>query len=162
MTTESTPTPPSTDNNDVPKSPAKFIRGRHLARVRAVQALYHWDLNPIESTELIKHFYSGAHEMKKVDADYFQALVKGCLEHTDALDACFIPHLKIDLTLLDPVERCVLRLSTYELKHRIDTPKRVVINEGVEMAKLYGAADGHKFINGVLDKVAQTLRPHES
>lgn len=144
------------------KTHGQVIRGRHLARVRAVQALYQWDLNPIETTQLVKEFYSGAHDMKKVDADYFQAIVKTCTEQTDELDACFTPHLQIDLSLLDPVERCVLRLSTYELKHRIDVPKRVVINEGVEMAKLYGAADGHKFINGVLDKVAKKLREFES
>lgn len=161
---DSTSSPPQALENKVSheqKTHGQLIRGRHLARVRAVQALYQWDLNPTESTSLIQQFYSGSHNMKKVDADYFQAIVKTCLEKTDELDACFTPFLQIDLSLLDPVERCVLRLSTFELKHRLDVPKRVVINEGVEMAKLYGAVDGHKFINGVLDKVAQTLRPHE-
>ena len=148
-----------------PSSPKKgggsLTRGRHQARVRAVQALYQWDLNPSGPMALVKEFFSGAHDMKKVDADYFQTLVVGTIEGQEELDACFTAHIQIKLDLLDPIERCVLRLSTFELKHRLDVPKRVAINEGVEMAKSFGAEDGHKFVNGVLDKVARDLRVHE-
>ncbi len=144
-----------------PKAGGSLTRGRHQARLRAVQALYQWELNPIAATALVQEYYSGQHDMKKVDADYFQALVVGCIQHQEELDACFGQYLKIDLNRLDPIERCVLRLATWELQHRLDVPRRVVINEGVEMAKTYGAADGHKFVNGVLDKAARDLRQHE-
>lgn len=143
------------------KAGGSLTRGRHMARTRAVQALYQWELNPISATALVQEYYAGHHDMKKVDADYFQALVVGCVDLSDELDQCFAQHIQIELDLLDPIERCVLRLSTYELKHRLDVPKRVAINEGVEMAKTFGAADGHKFVNGVLDKVARDLRQHE-
>lgn len=143
------------------KGGGSLTRGRHQARVRAVQAMYQWDLNPSGSKALVKEFYAGTHDMKKVDADYFQALVVGTIEGREELDAYFTKHIQISLELLDPIERCVLRLATYELKHRLDVPKRVAINEGVEMAKSFGAADGHKFVNGVLDKVARDLRQHE-
>ena len=147
------------------------VRGRSLARARAVQALYQWELNPIDAVKLVAGFFEdpqdeddefgNEHSMKKVDADYFQVLVKGCVEKMDELDESFKPFLQIDLSLLDPIERCILRLSTFELKHRIDIPKRVVINEGVELTKDFGAEDGHKFVNGVLDKVANAIRIHE-
>lgn len=143
------------------KGGGSLTRGRHQARVRAVQALYQWDLNPMGPLALVREFFAGTHDMKKVDADYFQALVVGAIEGQEELDACFTEHIQIELDLLDPIERCVLRLSTFELKHRLDVPKRVAINEGVEMAKSFGAADGHKFVNGVLDKVARDLRQHE-
>ena len=154
-----------TDSNQKEAAPKKgggsLTRGRHQARVRAVQALYQWDLNPIGPQALVREYFSGAHDMKKVDADYFQALVVGVIDGQDEIDACFTSHIQIKLDLLDPIERSVLRLSTFELKHRLDVPKRVAINEGVEMAKSFGAEDGHKFVNGVLDKVARDLRVHE-
>lgn len=152
-------------NSAADSNPAKgggsLTRGRHMARTRAVQALYQCEINPVAPTALVQEYYNGNHEMKKVDADYFQELVVGCIEQRDELDALYSPYIQIELSLLDPIERCVLRLSVYELKQRLDVPKRVVINEGVEMAKTFGAADGHKFVNGVLDKAARDLRQHE-
>ena len=143
------------------KMEGSFTRGRRRARVRAVQALYQWDLNPIAPLELVKEYFSGLHNMKNIDSDYFQTLVMGTIGEQKELDVCFTTHIQIELNLLDPIERCVLRLSTYELKHCLDVPKRVVINEGVDIAKSFGAVDGHKFVNSVLDKVARDLRQHE-
>ena len=77
------------------------------------------------------------------------------------IDALFEPLLDRPLEEIDPVELSILRLSTYELRNRIDVPYRVVINEGIELAKVFGATDGHKFVNGVLDKLAPTLRADE-
>lgn len=134
---------------------------RRMARTRALQALYQAEMNPTAAVALVKQFYDGQNDMSKVDADYFQELVHQCLAQQQDLDALFQPFLQIRLDQLDPVERCVLRLSCYELKSRLDVPKRVAINEGVELAKKYGAEDGHKFVNGVLDKLANQLRQHE-
>lgn len=77
------------------------------------------------------------------------------------LDGAFAPLLDRPLEEIDPVELAILRLSTYELKNRVDVPYKVVINEGIELAKVFGATDGHKFVNGILDKLAPTLRATE-
>lgn len=137
-------------------------RARHKARLRAVQALYQYQLNPVSAVSLVKEFYDADYDMKKVDADYFQVLVHGVIEHSDALDADIEAFVSLPMTQLDPIEHTVLRLAAFELKQRLEIPKRVAINEGIDLAKTYGAADGHKFVNGVLDKLAKQLRPNES
>lgn len=133
---------------------------RRKAREYAMQAIYQWQmtgnaLNEIEAQYLLTM------NSKKVDIVYFQELFNGVLTSLDDIDEVIAPAIDRGMDDIDPVERAIIRLSAYELKHRIDIPRRVVINEGIELAKTFGATDGHKFINGVLDKISKTLRPHE-
>lgn len=96
-----------------------------------------------------------------VDDAYFRELLNGVIDLRGELDDLIAPCLDRPMADLDPVELAILRLSTYELKQRVDVPYRVVINEGIELAKTFGATDGHKFVNGVLDKLAPRLRGAE-
>lgn len=134
---------------------------RRKARQRALQALYRWELNPQSAGDIRQEFLL-TQDMKQTDTKYFAELLRESIARVDALDQAIMPYLDIPLVQLDPVERCILRLSFYELMHRSDVPYKVVINEAVDLAKKFGAEQGHKFINGVLDKAAKTLRPYES
>lgn len=133
---------------------------RRKARRFALQGLYEWQLSGNPSYE-IEARYRVENAMHKVDLDYFHELLSRIPTLTDALDALFEPFLDRAFGSLDPVELATLRIGTYELKHRLDVPYRVVINEGIELAKTFGASESHKYINGVLDQLAVTLRPHE-
>lgn len=135
-------------------------RGR--ARRIAMQALYQWHMtqNPLHVIDAECHVEN---DMEKVDTDYFAELFHGVAKDKSIIDAEFEPHLNaIKLEQLDPISLAVLRMATFELKSRIDVPYRVVINEAINLTKKYGAADSHKFVNGVLDKVAPKLRPAEA
>jgi len=96
-----------------------------------------------------------------LDLAYFQSLVKGTLNNIHEIDADITPTLDRDIKDLNPVELAILRISTYELAHQPDVPYRVVINEALELAKSFGAEQGHKYVNAVLDKLAIQLRPSE-
>jgi N utilization substance protein B len=98
---------------------------------------------------------------QRSDREHFDALLHGCIREAAELDALFTRHLDRKIEQLSPIERGVLMIGSYELRHCIDIPYRVVINEAVELAKSYGGTDGHRFVNGVLDKVAGTLRATE-
>jgi len=134
---------------------------RSRARHFAMQAIYQWQMtsNPLNVIEAEFH---ADNNMEKVDVAYFHEIFYGVAESLDSLDDEFSPYL-LDLTLekLDPVTLALLRMSTYELKSRIDVPYKVVINESLNLAKKFGAEDSHKFINGVLDKTANKLRQTE-
>ncbi len=95
------------------------------------------------------------------DAEYFDDLWRGVTDGWDALIAQVAPHLDRKPAELSPIERAILVIGAWELQHRLEVPYRVVINEAVELAKSYGGTDGHRFVNGVLDKVAGTLRAAE-
>jgi N utilization substance protein B len=101
------------------------------------------------------------YDFSHVDLEYFQALLHGIPACVDELEETFEPLLDRKLTDLDPIERTLLRMGTFELAQRPDVPYKVVINEAVALTKKFGATDGHKYINGVLDKVARTLRKVE-
>ncbi|WP_251359037.1 transcription antitermination factor NusB [Kangiella sp. TOML190] len=133
---------------------------RRKAREYAVQAIYQWQMtgNPLNEIEAQ---YLTTMNSKKVDTEYFQELFMGVLTDLDTVDQKLEPALERDIEDIDPIERAIVRLSAFELKNRIDIPKKVVINEGIELAKTFGATDGHKFVNGVLDKISKDLRPHE-
>ncbi|NVK21299.1 MAG: transcription antitermination factor NusB [Kangiellaceae bacterium] len=133
---------------------------RRKAREYAVQAIYQWQMtgNPLNEIEAQ---YLTSMNAKKVDSEYFQELFGGVLTDLDNIDDKLAPALDRDMDEIDPIERAIIRLSGYELIKRIDIPKKVVINEGIELAKTFGATDGHKFVNGVLDKISKVLRPHE-
>ena len=100
-------------------------------------------------------------DFRHTDGDYFTAILKGVTSDVDALEALFSPALDRSLDDLDPIERTLLRLGAFELRDRIDVPYKVVINEAVSLAKKFGATESHRYINGVLDKVARDLRTIE-
>jgi len=150
------------DGNNAPAKPAKpnKIAMRRKARSLAVQALYSWQmagqpLNEIEAT------FRTDNDFSDVDGAYFHEILHGVPRLKTDLDKEFTPCLDRALEEIDPVELAILRLATYELRNRLDVPYKVVINEGIELAKTFGATDGHKFVNGVLDKLAPRLRAAE-
>ena len=133
---------------------------RHKAREYAVQGLYQWQVTGQDIGEIINQFLV-ERDLDQFDVPYFQDLVRGVPTHLDELDARLAPLLDRPLEQVDLVERAVLRLGAYELEHHLDVPFRVVVNEAVELAKTYGAEKGHKYVNGVLDKLSRTLRSYE-
>ena len=135
-------------------------RARSLARQRALQALYQWQMTGQDLSDIDKQFME-EQEMKKVEIKYFQELLHQIPKHLNELDGLSGEVLDRGIEQVDPVERAILRIGTYELKNRIDIPYRVVINEAVELAKVFGAEQGHKYINSILDKVAQKIRATE-
>jgi N utilization substance protein B len=133
---------------------------RTVARKLALQALYRWQLNECPWQDLVSEF-AGAEDMARADGEYFRALVAGVTASRAELDAALQPLLDRTPELLDPIEHAVLLIGTHELRHCPDVPFRVVINEAVALAKRFGATDGYRYINGVLDKGARLWRPHE-
>jgi N utilization substance protein B len=135
-------------------------QARHKARRLAVQALYQAQINPGMPLDLIAEFRA-EHAFDDADEDYFTGAVTTVLRRTAELDLLISPLLDRALEELDPVERAILRLAAWELRDRIDVPWRVVIDQGITMARLYGAAESHRYINGVLDRLARSLRSAE-
>lgn len=135
-------------------------KARHKARSRAVQAIYQWQMTQDDIKEVEQYFLE-EQDMKKTDKEYFSELLNGVAGVVADLDNAIAPLLDRPINELDPVEKAILRLGSYELIHRIDVPYRVVINESVELAKSFGAEDGFKYINGILDKLSHTHRKVE-
>ncbi len=133
---------------------------RHKARIMAMQAIYQWQLMAHEPEEICRQFRE-REENKGYSVSFFQQLVTGAIAEVTALDTAITPLLGRSIASLDPVERAIVRLGTYELTHCLEVPYRVVINEWVEIAKGYGAEQGHRFVNGVLDKLVPDLRATE-
>jgi len=140
--------------------PDRATRARSLARKLAMQALYQWQLTGQSAAEL-RNQYAEEEGYGDADAEYFRELLEGVTGGAAALDASLGGLVDRPVEQLDPVERAVLLIGLYELGHRLDVPWRVVINEGVELAKRFGATDGHKFVNAVLDRAARSLRAAE-
>jgi transcription antitermination protein NusB len=133
---------------------------RALARRLAVQALYRWQLNAGPWQDLINEFATEA-DMARADGEYFRTLVQAAIEQQVELDQALAPLISRNAEHLDPVEHAVLLVAAVELRSQPQIPFRVVINEAVGLARRYGATDGHKFINGVLDRAARAWRPEE-
>jgi len=133
---------------------------RRKARRALVQAVYQWQMAGGTPAE-IEAEYTANGSLDKADEAFFHELLGGVLRHTAEIDALLAPVIDRTINELSNVERAVLRLATRELESRIDVPYRVVIDEYVELTKLFGAEEGHKFVNGVLDRLAGTLRPVE-
>ena len=133
---------------------------RSVARKLALQALYRWQLNDCPWQDLIQEF-GDAEDMPRADREYFRELIEGVWRTREALDAQLSEWLDRAPALLDPIEHAVLLIGVYELRDRQDVPYRVAINEAVTLAKRFGATDGHKYVNAVLDRAARTLRPNE-
>lgn len=142
---------------DSRKTHTKPKQGRSFARSFAMQAFYQWQLVHTDLGTLRIQFAENE-EFHKVDREYFFEILNGVLSDTSYFDGIISPYLDRPITALDAVERGVLWVGTYELMNHIDIPYRVIINESVEMAKRFGAEGGHKFINGILDKIAQAHR----
>jgi len=137
-----------------PKSP------RRRAREFALQGVYQWLLNQSALTS-IESQMAEVGGFDKCDRDLFLGLLRGTIGNAAELQVGFAPFIDRQLNELSPVERGILLMSTFEMVHRPDTPYRVIINEAIELAKGYGGTDGHRFVNGVLDKLAARLRPEE-
>lgn len=142
-----------------PRTP-RSGRARSLSRRLALQALYQWQLTGQSFAEL-RNQYAADEGYAEVDAEYFQQLLQGIVEGAPALDALLGDWLDRPVAQLDPVEHAVLLIGLEELRTHVEVPYRVVLNEGVELAKKFGATDGHKFINAVLDRAARQLRAAE-
>ncbi|MEX6210241.1 transcription antitermination factor NusB [Providencia huaxiensis] len=130
---------------------------RRRARECAVQAIYSWQLsgNPIAEVE---YEFIADQDMSDVDVKYFRELLSGVATNAAKLDQLMAPYLSRQLEELGQVEKAILRVSMFELSFREDVPYKVAINEGIELAKVFGAEDSHKFVNGVLDKAAPVVR----
>lgn len=137
-----------------------LAKGRSNARKKAMQALYQWSISGNELKEIEVQFQS-EQDMSKVDTDYFHNLLFEVPKNLSDLEQKLAPMMDRKDEELDPVEQAILRISTYELLHRLDVPYQVVINEAVDLALHFGADQSHKFINGVLDKLAKELRKIE-
>ena len=133
---------------------------RSVARKLALQALYRWQLNRSPWQDLIQEF-ADAEDMAQADRDYFRELVEGVCDSQPGLDAELAAWIDRPAQQLDPVEHAALLIGVHELKHRPEVPYRVVINEAVALTKRFGATDGHKFVNAVLDRAARALRGDE-
>ena len=140
--------------------PNALAAQRRKARHFGLQALYQWTLSGAALADIEAEFRVD-NDFRHTDGDYFSAVLKGVTSDVDALEALFEPALDRALDDHDPIERNLLRLGTFELRDRIDVPYKVVINEAVSLAKKFGATESHRYINGVLDKVARDLRTIE-
>ena len=140
------------------KASAKSNRSR--AREFVVQALYQHIVSGNDATA-IDHFTRDLAGFHKADAAHYDAVLHGCIETAAALDALILPLLDRKIEEISPIERSVMWIGVYEFKHCMDVPWRVVINECVELAKEFGGTDGHKYVNGVLNGLAPTLRADE-
>jgi transcription antitermination protein NusB len=133
---------------------------RRRARELALQGLYEWLVGRAELAAIDAHMRE-QEGFERCDSQHFDALLHGCARESAALDAVLAHHADRKTSELSPVEHGVLLIGAYELAHCADVPYRVAINEAVELAKTFGGTDGHKYVNGVLDKAALELRPAE-
>lgn len=133
---------------------------RRRARRFLVQALYQWQVSGQDPDDVLIQFVDGRN-LGNADVEYFRDLMRAIPADVAALDAQIAPLLERSIAMIDPVERGILRLACYELRDRHEVPARVVIDESVELAKAFGAEQGHRFVNGVVDRLARRLRPRE-
>jgi len=146
--------------NTTHANPSKNRTPRHRAREFALQGLYQWLLNNESASTVVNHI-RGAHGFDKADAEHFTVLLNGAIGSSVELRATFAPLVDRGINELSPIEHAVLLIGAYELKNNLEIPYRVVINEAVELTKSFGGIDGHKYVNGVLDKLAANLRADE-
>ena len=133
---------------------------RRRSRELALQGLYEWLLSGERAAVIDAHVRE--HEgFERCDAAHFEMLLHGCINEAATIDKALARHVDRQTSQLSPVEHGVLMIGAYELTHCLDIPYRVVINEAVELAKIFGGTDGHKYVNGVIDKTAADLRPAE-
>ena len=141
-------------------NPNKSRTPRHRAREFALQGLYQWLMSQ-EDAGVIDANIRNAHGFDKADREHFDALLHGTIRDAASLRADIVPFIDRAIEQLSPIEHAAMLIGAYELKHHIEIPYRVVINEAVELTKSFGGIDGHKYVNGVLDKLAAQLRATE-
>jgi N utilization substance protein B len=151
---------PSNDHTHKRRESAPRKSTRRRSREFALQGLYQWQL-AAKDPAMIAAELAESGEFAKSDADYFRTLLNGAIANAPELEAHMAPFLDREVSALSPIERGILLLGGYELMRELEVPYRVVINEAVELAKVYGGTDGHKYVNGVLDKLAARLREIE-
>jgi len=145
------------------KSKSFSKQARVRARRSAVQALYQWHMTKTPMSLIVKEFeVDRATELKKADQAYFKEILAEMTRHVDDIEAILVQCIDRKLPEIDPVERMILCLGIYELKFRPELPWRVVLNEAVELTKMFGAEASHKYVNGVLDKAARQIRNVET
>jgi len=127
---------------------------RHWSRRLALQALYQWQISGHEVEELLAQYVEDDN-WEKADKDYFVDLVSASINQNEDLTENFTPHLNLASEQIDPIENAILLYATYEILHKPETPTKVILSEAINLCKKFGSVDGYKFINGVLDKVAQ-------
>jgi transcription antitermination protein NusB len=135
-------------------------QARTNARKAAVQALYQWQMTGQNLSEIERQFLE-EERLKDAQKSYFTELFHGVPKNLELIDQVLSEFVDRPVDSIDPVERAILRIGTYELTHRLDMPYRVVLNEGINLAKHFGADGSHRYINGILDKVAQQTRAVE-
>lgn len=136
------------------------ISERRKARDMLLQALYQWAVAGQSVSEIDAQFHA-ENDMEKVDVEYFKEVLRTVIRDSETIDSYFSDLIGRPIKELDPVSLSILRLSSYELKERLDIPFKVVINEGINLAKKFGPAESTRFINGVLDRVAARVRSVE-
>ncbi len=142
------------------KPAAKPLSPRHRAREFVVQGIYQHLVGGQDAAAIVVQAES-ASGFNKINRELYDSLLAGVLGDAAALQALLEPHIERPWSEVSPIERSILLIAACELKHHPETPFRVVINEAIELTKSYGGTDGHKFVNGVIDKLAPSLRPHE-
>src|SRR6476620_2461009 len=142
-------------------NPSKNRTPRHRAREFALQGLYQWLLNNEDSGVIDAHIRQ-AHGFDKADAAHFDTVLHGAIRDVAKLRAQIAPLIDRPLGQLSPIEHAALLIGAYELEHHLEIPYKVVINEAVELTKSFGGIDGHKYVNGVLDKLAAKVRTVET
>lgn len=131
---------------------------RRKARELAVQAVYSWQISQNSVNDVELNFIT-ENSKRRFDIEYFQLLLRGVTTDVEQLDLAITPHVDRPLDDIDQVEKAILRVGVFELSSCQDVPYRVVINEAIELAKLFATDDSHKFVNGVLDKAVKLIRP---
>ncbi|WP_228766990.1 transcription antitermination factor NusB [Thiomicrorhabdus heinhorstiae] len=138
----------------------KRVSPRSQSRRVALQALYQWQMTFEEPAVIIRQFQEDQ-RLNNLDLELFKELFGEVVSQAESLDEIYGSYLDRAVSMIDPVERAIMRLGVYELKNKPEIPYRVIINEAVELAKRFGAEESHKYVNGILDKAAKALRPHE-
>ena len=138
------------------------ISRRGLSRRLTVQALYQWLVNETTPETLLRQFREQEEGLGRADPVYFEELLKGTVGAASELTVSLVPHLDRPINQLDPVEHAILLLGAFEMASKPEVPWKVVVNESVNLAKVFGAEDGYKFVNGVLDKLARSTRSAET
>lgn len=149
-----------TDNKQSAVKAVKPGKNRRKSRELVLKGLYHSLLNKTELRQVIRELADDP-DFGRADEAYFRQLLEGVSEHMAELDSRLASFVDRAISELSPIEHAILYISAYELIYDVSIPYRVAINEGVELAKLYGGTDGHKYVNGVLDKLAAETRPAE-
>lgn len=148
------------DNHDLDQELPRPKPARRRSREFALQGLYQWRVGGADAPSIEAHLRQ-LDDFAKADREFFVGLLRGVMGQGDELSERISRHIDRPFAELSPIEACVLMIGSFELINHPDTPYRVIINEAIELAKAFGGTDGHKYVNGVLDKVAGEIRPSE-